>query len=357
MLWKIFVELKYDTKQLIPFLVMKFEMYLRLISSSSIVQFSAILLANLSSVIMASTSQLSKPKLPFPISCVSSNPKRYMLFDIDVITWLRREHHILGVLIGSLPQVPQQNVFLGLPLDLLTEEARLLVEKGIAYIVDDQKWHQGGFEASRDENLRIYQDELTRQGMEAAKTTQMRKAMRKSDHSGHSRLGSSNAGRSSSSVDPSEDSETLFGTVESQSPRPSLSALTAGDTKPLALTPATTYPPIPAPPPEAETELPAVDASSYAVFRHLHEKGYYMTPGLRFGCQYTAYPGDTLRYHSHFLVLGMNWDKKIDLQHLLGGGRLGTGVKKGFLLGGPQPANENQELERVRTFCVEWAGM
>lgn len=36
-----------------------------------------------------------------------------------------------GCLIGTLPQVPQQNVFLGLPLELMIEEAALLLEKGM----------------------------------------------------------------------------------------------------------------------------------------------------------------------------------------------------------------------------------
>lgn len=45
----------------------------------------------------------------------------------DVQT-LRVQHHICGVLSGTLPQVGQQNVFLGLPLMLLPEEIVLLVK-------------------------------------------------------------------------------------------------------------------------------------------------------------------------------------------------------------------------------------
>lgn len=43
------------------------------------------------------------------------------------IQYLRVQHHIVGSLQGTLPQVTQQNVFLGLPLVLLPEEAVLLV--------------------------------------------------------------------------------------------------------------------------------------------------------------------------------------------------------------------------------------
>ena len=43
---------------------------------------------------------------------------------------LRVDHHICGALVGTLPQVAQQNVFLGLPLQLLPEEAAVLVAHG-----------------------------------------------------------------------------------------------------------------------------------------------------------------------------------------------------------------------------------
>ena len=85
------------------------------------------------------------PTLPFPISRISQKIERYFLYDANTATWLRREHHILGVLVGTLAQIPQQNVFLGLPLQLQPEEARLLVEKRLAYVVDDREWHSKSY--------------------------------------------------------------------------------------------------------------------------------------------------------------------------------------------------------------------
>jgi len=49
------------------------------------------------------------------------------------ISRLRSEHHICGILTGTLPHLSQQNVFLGLPLVLMPEEVVLLVEKGIRF--------------------------------------------------------------------------------------------------------------------------------------------------------------------------------------------------------------------------------
>lgn len=47
--------------------------------------------------------------------------------DIAVI---RAEYRVCGTLLGTLPHLLQQNVFLGVPLVLLPEEAVLLVDKG-----------------------------------------------------------------------------------------------------------------------------------------------------------------------------------------------------------------------------------
>ena len=54
----------------------------------------------------------------------------------------------------------------------------------------------------------------------------------------------------------------------------------------------------------------------------------------------------------------MDWEEEFDLLDIVGGGRLGTGVKKGYLIGG-QEVNETKEEEDqgVRTFCIEWGGM
>lgn len=52
---------------------------------------------------------------------------------LDIQT-LRVEHHICGILTGTLPQVGQQNIFLGLPLMLLPEEVVLLVKNSLSLL-------------------------------------------------------------------------------------------------------------------------------------------------------------------------------------------------------------------------------
>ncbi|KAL8930907.1 MAG: hypothetical protein Q9208_000008 [Pyrenodesmia sp. 3 TL-2023] len=299
------------------------------------------------------------PDLPFPIFQVS--PKiRYLLFDIQTVTWLRRTHNILGVLIGSLPQSPQQNVFLGLPLELQPEEARLLVEKGVAYIVDDLKSHQKALRLPPAQ-LEEHKANVQKEGLAAAKAVEKQKTQKTADV-----LKRMSVRQSAPDIDGDE---SLFDFPLTRS-----STRNSTDLVPYSMTPATSYPPIAPPSSRSSAPLPKVSGSSYALFKHLHSKGYFMSPGLRFGCQFSVYPGDPLRFHSHFLATSADWDEEIDLLDIVGGGRLGTGVKKGWLIGGVERKGPNKEERQrsvqtttesddgignpnVRTFCIEWGGM
>jgi tRNA-splicing endonuclease subunit Sen34 len=260
---------------------------------------------------------------PFPIFKVA---ERYLLFDIDTITYIRREYHICGVLIGNIPQATQQTVFSGIPVELMPEEARFLVEKGHAFIISDIVAHEKNLSDLSKDAKKDYLDDLKRQGMEAAEAYKLQSVKRK---------------------------QAYFARVGGQ---PGDASDEAGAVEPMQVTPTTSYPPLEASPAKSEKGFPQV-SSSYPLFAHLHERGYFQCPGLRFGCQYVAYPGDPLRFHSHFLVTSHEWDEEIDLLDIVGGGRLGTGVKKGYMIGGAMQKDDSEGDGEVRTFSIEWAAM
>jgi tRNA-splicing endonuclease subunit Sen34 len=338
-------------------------------------------------------------KEPFPISLVAG---RYLLFDVEVIAHCRRAHNICGLLVGTIPNLSQQNVFLGVPLELMPEEARVLVDRGAAYIVDDAQAHQKAFaEMSREDRLRYMEDmdkrgeHVTKEQTEMAErrkeralkekglkrdevekdsippSTTSEETLRGEDSSvASSGLGFIMKGSSFSDswvqikapkVDSSTDEVSLFDPAPpSPAPEPAVPVQT-GTLKGVAaqkhfVTPTTSYPPLPTPAKDPSVPPPAVP-DSYPLFRYLHSKGYYHMPGLRFGCHYNVYPGDPLRYHSHFAATGLGWDQKFDLLDVVGGGRLGTGTKKAYMIGGENPEVDAQENESVRAFSVEWAAI
>ncbi|EXJ84573.1 hypothetical protein A1O3_05243 [Capronia epimyces CBS 606.96] len=311
-----------------------------------------------------------KPDLPVPISLVGG---RYLLFDVKIATFLRREHRICGTTIGTLPLSPSQNLFLGVPVEIMPEEAQLLVEQGVALIVDDPRAHD---EAIRSADKARRADYLARIQKQSTQVEQLRveekEASRKRalDKRSTNSLAQPSATSSDRPANANANANAgLFDFGESEAPtaRPADSSAghdaahpsvespvkvlpNATSSSNYHVTPATSRLLLPTPPSTPKLEIDDLP-SSYPLYRHLHNRGFFMTPGLRFGCQYTVYPGDPLRFHSHFLAVGTQWDEEIDLMELVGGGRLGTGVKKGFLLGGADPSGE------VRTFSVEWAVM
>ena len=337
---------------------------------------------------MAANTTLPIVAEPFPIFKLAH---KYLVYDADTVSYIRREYNICGVFIGSLPQAPQQNVFLGLPLELMPEEARLLVEKEVAYVVDDVSTHKKAFvdNCLGLEERRAYQAALRKQGLAAAKSRSQRgderkkAALTKKAQAGDwndipeellrstlERKRDVTTGRAKSKSDDSFEieEEALFATPEASIASPPSSSVSkttrTSDPEPFIVTPSTSYPPLHSVGPNpSNTSSVTETLPSYPLYKYLHDQAYFLSPGLRFGCQFVAYPGDPLRFHSHFLCTGVDWDQEFDLLDLVGGGRLGTGVKKGFLIGGDSSdgsmadAREEDAGDKVRSFCIEWGGM
>ncbi|KAL8659213.1 MAG: hypothetical protein Q9226_000551 [Calogaya cf. arnoldii] len=275
---------------------------------------------------------------------------------------------MLGVFIGSLPQSPQQNVFLGLPLELQPEEATLLVEKGLAFIADDFQIHKTSISLP-PMGMANYKATAHKEALATAKAVVKHKQVKTQEVMQRLKIRQGISG-TDTTVDKDEPDDSLFDPPQGPKCEPTSSNLV-----PYSSTPTTSYPPIPPPSEQSSLPLPEVNAPSYALFKHLHTSGYFMSPGLRFGCHFSVYPGDPLRFHSHFLAMGHDWDEEIDILDLVGGGRLGTGVKKGWLIGGAVKNSDNAKKNdatsldarskaderssdfHVRTFCIEWGGM
>ena len=302
-----------------------------------------------------------KPDLPIAISEVGN---RHLIFDVKVATWLRREHRLCGTTIGTLPIAPSQNMFLGVPVEIMPEEAQLLVGRGIAVIVDDARAHDNAVRSTDRARRADYMARVEKQSM----AVKQAKDQEKADSKKRGLERRSNNLDISAPLSKGGPAADLLDPDDGEAPKIDAAVPTAQDVAappddspvkilPLTatsstyhVTPATSRLLLPASPFTSASAVKDVPPS-YQLYRHLYDKGYFMTPGLRFGCQYTVYPGDPLRFHSHFLAMGTGWDEEIDLMDIVGGGRLGTGVKKGFLLGGQDPNGD------VRTFSIEWAAM
>lgn len=316
---------------------------------------------------------MSDPHLPIPISVIGG---AYLLFDIDAVTYLRRNHQICGTFIGTLPQNPSQNVFMGLPMQIMPEEARMLVDRGAGHLLDDARAHDAAIAGSNHQRQKEYLEILSdyaagvdherRKERQDSKKKGIRREMEK-----QSRKAQSSASNGEGQDGPAEpelptpgqkitenDNDSIFGVSGDDAARDSSIATTSESG--FLITPTSSSPlhDLDRPVRLSTGNVPQISPCTYAVYRRLHDHPstkYFATPGLRFGCQFCVYPGDPLRYHSHFLATSYGWEDEIDLMDLVGGGRLGTGVKKGFLIGGRD--EDGGAGNETQTFSIEWAAM
>ncbi|KAG5519224.1 hypothetical protein PMAC_002312 [Pneumocystis sp. 'macacae'] len=253
----------------------------------------------------------------------------YFIYDHKIAIKLRLQYRICGSFIGTLPQAPQQNVFLGLPLELMQEEVAWLVDQGYAYIVDDKHRHQLYIEnVSLEDILSVKEKriaETIRQNMEYEQQNAQKRNL-------VNFLKNEAPLKSSFDLSIQENNDIGY-----DLPRNII--VPTKSIKSLYIIPAELSPEV------------YVDSSRYSIWKYFHDKGYYMTPGLKFGSHYLAYPGDPLRYHSHFLVNVMEWEEEFSMMNIIGGGRLGTNVKKAWAVGANNP-----DTNTIRVFTIEWTG-
>ncbi|KZV71799.1 hypothetical protein PENSPDRAFT_751474 [Peniophora sp. CONT] len=320
---------------------------------------------------------LSESIPPIPIR-VSNG--RAFVFDVDHVATLRSKHRICGVLGGTLPHLSQQNVFLGLPLLLMPEEVVVLVDKGLAVLVDDPR-------AYRLPSTQELQEWDTKRAADAL--AQLRRSV-DAQAAGRAQLANSEEAKAKRAL-----REWKKQLLASHAARLAETGPFASDDAPAPV-PVPMSEPTPAP---AETDsinaaltskdpwtvsvagnsnevawyepehatYTSLDAAREAgiwihpeneaertrcaVFRDLWEKGYYMGGGSKFGGDWLVYPGDPLRYHSHFVATAHVAKDALRPMEIVAHGRLGTATKKAHLL-----CAWNAETGEVKYISIEWAG-
>lgn len=337
---------------------------------------------------------------------------RGLIFDITDVVLLREMYHICGVLSGILPKFPQQNQFLGLPLELMPEEVKYIVEElKIGYLVDDYTAHQLSYISFDEDDKEELQEALHTSHIQlnvehkVITLNRRREALQKKA-AGKGQKKKKDKVKEKKDIESSnietENEKVITGATDHASDIAAVERefaehgfadikVTAEEAALIRSIPKTAgqnY--------EIETStlhdqyrflLPAYkfyqnqyipeeghkslsppqtiqpDPAGYEAFKYFHsQKGYngedggankvnfYLTPGLRFGGQYVSYPGDPLRFHSHHIVTGKEYDQKFKIMDIIGGGRLGTTVKKTWFVGAL-----DREEDQYHGFCVEWS--
>ncbi|PBK96679.1 tRNA-intron endonuclease catalytic domain-like protein [Armillaria gallica] len=286
-----------------------------------------------------------------PISVVN---KRAFIWEVDDIAVIRAKYRICGILTGTLPHVSQQNVFLGVPLLLMPEEVVLLVENGSAVLVDDpraypepspeqiKEWDSARLESiqkqvSIAESLKGTSTPNTRSMSEEAVRKRREREQRKAK--------------------PTEEEEEVEPTPKtSVSGHPAYNIVIPASSSSMKwYSPdACTYASIDSAKAAGIWDYPSNlhERAKCGVFRSLWEQGYFMGGGIKFGGDYLVYPGDPMRYHSHFTATVIDSPlSALQPMEIVAHGRLGTATKKAHLI-----CCWDDEKREVTTMSIEWAG-
>ena len=81
--------------------------------------------------------------------------------------------------------------------------------------------------------------------------------------------------------------------------------------------------------------------SAYSVYKHLRNKGYVVTPGIKFGADFAVYERGPGIDHAPFLVSVKKKDGNMGPFEIVRAGRLATTVRKRFTIGIPEKHGSN----------------
>jgi len=87
----------------------------------------------------------------------------------------------------------------------------------------------------------------------------------------------------------------------------------------------------------------------YTVFQNLRERGYVVSPGIKFGCDFAVYEHGPGIDHAPFLVQVLNADEVITATNIILSGRLATTVKKQFIIAIPKMNDKS-----VQFIAFDW---
>ncbi|KAJ2871793.1 tRNA-splicing endonuclease subunit [Coemansia aciculifera] len=92
------------------------------------------------------------------------------------------------------------------------------------------------------------------------------------------------------------------------------------------------------------------EQARFDLYMDLHKRGFYITRGIKFGADYMLYPGEPMRYHSHYIVNLMDHNQKITPRELIALSRLGTSVKKTRIL-----ASWDPDAQKFVYVSIDWS--
>ncbi|XP_013393098.1 tRNA-splicing endonuclease subunit Sen34 [Lingula anatina] len=285
---------------------------------------------------------------PVKISLVSNKPFIWNAEDACIVL---EKYRIVGALAGCLSRAPRQNIQLGLPLQLMPEEAMLLLQEGYAQLVNSDQNAKlpspeqvDRFQKMREESFK-QQAEI---GIAERKLIVQR------------RLDQIKEGRKAKRKQRLEKKKANGQDVDERELMRDEDKL---DVKDIQITPMgqehalvqifTETPWVEEVDTDVRWDFPSTEEERvrYRVFRDLWRKGHSLTCGGKFGGDFLVYPGDPSRFHSFYIAVCLLHHQTMSAEKVVAMARLGSTVKKTVVL---CSVDDDDELTYT---SLQWTGI
>jgi len=87
----------------------------------------------------------------------------------------------------------------------------------------------------------------------------------------------------------------------------------------------------------------------YAVYRDLRDQGLFVTPGIKYGCDFAVYKHGPGVEHAPYMVSVKNRKDEVTATEIVKAGRLATTVRKRFIIAVPDP-----KTEQIQYLIFKW---
>uniref|UniRef100_A0A0A9ZH52 tRNA-splicing endonuclease subunit Sen34 n=1 Tax=Lygus hesperus TaxID=30085 RepID=A0A0A9ZH52_LYGHE len=261
------------------------------------------------------------------------------IWDADDWLKLRRNHRIVGTLVGCLANIPRQDAVNGMPMILLPEELTLILEKNIGVLMKLADPLEPVSEATKEEYNK-YQERVQKEQIEVYEMKRKAEVRGMIDRIVEGKKRKMARGMKTEPIDEKSIFEAEMARVKNIESGVFVQIPTTNPwLKEKQLAPGEwAYPKTP------------LDTLKYRVFKDLWERGMYLTNGSKFGGHFLAYPGEPLKFHAFYIVLVCLPDHQISPLDIVRHARLGTHTKKSFVIATTDSDNS------IKYNSFEWTG-
>uniref|UniRef100_A0A023F816 tRNA-splicing endonuclease subunit Sen34 n=1 Tax=Triatoma infestans TaxID=30076 RepID=A0A023F816_TRIIF len=256
-------------------------------------------------------------------------PLRIIFHNGNALVWnikdwltLRKEHGILGNLIGCISHLPRQDIINGLPMKLLPEEVTLILQKNIGKVYT-YKNPYGTRSLELQAKYASYLEKVKKEQIECYEEKRKKEVLGMLD-----RIIEGKKRKLSNKEIINIDKEAILKT-ELEKTNENLAE-------------------------NVFTQIPTVDPwfneedfvfakwdypktpkekLKYRIFKDLiANKHYFITSGSKFGGDFLVYPGEPIKFHAFFIVICVLPETNLSLLDIIMHARLGTMTKKTFVI-------------------------